>query len=361
MNAPLKTANGLDHVVAAETELSHIDGEAGVLIIRGHELPELVRDFGVEGTIALLWNGDDDFIHSRPRIQQALGAARLASYARLSRLLAATGGLDVIEGLRSALASLSDDERESELIVAGAAPVLVAALLRRARGLEPVAPDPHLTHGADYLRMIRGSVPSAADAAAMDAYLTTIADHGLNASTFAARVVASTGSGSVSAVAAALGALKGPLHGGAPGPVLDMLDAIETHGEPERWIEHALEKGERLMGFGHRIYRVRDPRADILKAVLKTLKGNPRLALAERVEAAALSALAKAKPDRRLDTNVEFYTALLLESLGIARHGFTATFAVGRVTGWCAHILEQRRTGRLIRPQSRYVGPELRK
>lgn len=357
MNVPLKTANGLDHVIAADTELSHIDGEAGLLIIRGRELPELVRDFSVEGTIALLWENDAAASSSRLRIQRALGAARAAAHARLSRLLAASGGLDPVEGLRSGLAALSDDEREGEMALTGAAPVLAAALLRRARGLAPIAPDPNLTQGADYLRMIRGGTPDAEDSAAMDAYLTTIADHGLNASTFAARIVASTGSGSVSAVVAALGALKGPLHGGAPGPVLDMLDAIETHGDPERWIAHALEKGERLMGFGHRIYRVRDPRADILKAVLKTLKPNPRLALAERVEAAALKALAAAKPDRRLDTNVEFYTALLLESLGIARQGFTPTFAVGRIAGWCAHILEQRRTGRLIRPQSNYIGP----
>ena len=191
----------------------------------------------------------------------------------------------------------------------------------------------------------------------MDAYFVTIVDHGLNASTFAARVVASTASDTVSAVVAALGALKGPLHGGAPGPVLDMLDAIDASGDATSWIGNAISGGDRLMGFGHRIYRVRDPRADILKAVVKTLGTAGRIGLAEKVEQTALTLLAKHKPDRRLETNVEFYTALLLEALAIPRQAFTPTFAVGRIVGWCAHILEQRRTGRLIRPKSHYVGP----
>jgi len=158
-------------------------------------------------------------------------------------------------------------------------------------------------------------------------------------------------------VVAALGALKGPLHGGAPGPVLDMLDAIDASGDATSWIGNAISGGDRLMGFGHRIYRVRDPRADILKAVVKTLGTAGRIGLAEQVEQAALTLLAKHKPDRKLETNVEFYTALLLEALAIPRQAFTPTFAVGRIVGWCAHILEQRRTGRLIRPKSHYVGP----
>jgi citrate synthase len=197
---------------------------------------------------------------------------------------------------------------------------------------------------------------------ALDQYLVTVADHGLNASTFAARVVASTGAGLTSAAIAALSALKGPLHGGAPGPVLDMLDAIGAPEHAAAWLEHSLARGERLMGFGHRIYRVRDPRADALRAALQALgrqRGAPsaRLALAEVVELAALSLLRRAKPQRPLDTNVEFYTALLLEALEIPRDGFTCLFAAGRIGGWVAHAREQVLHGRLIRPQSRYVGP----
>jgi citrate synthase len=186
-----------------------------------------------------------------------------------------------------------------------------------------------------------------------------VADHGLNASTFAARVIASTRAGLFSAVVGALCAFKGPLHGGAPGPVLDMLDRI---GAPERidaWLEGALARGDRLMGFGHRVYRVRDPRADALKSALQRLGPRTgRLAFAERVERRALALLRLRRPGRAIDTNVEFYTALLLDALGVPREAMVSVFAMSRVAGWIAHALEQQRTGRLIRPASRYIGPE---
>jgi citrate synthase len=205
--------------------------------------------------------------------------------------------------------------------------------------------------------MVHGEADPA-KAAALDAYLATVAEHGMNASTFTARVIASTRAGVVAAVVGALCALKGPLHGGAPGPVLDMLDAIGTPEDIQPWLQQALAEGDRLMGFGHRIYRVRDPRADVLKGVVARLRsgGDARLAFAERVEREALAALAAHKPDRKLDTNVEFYTALLLEALGLPREAFTAVFAMGRVAGWTAHVHEQLREGRLMRPQSVYVG-----
>ena len=201
-----------------------------------------------------------------------------------------------------------------------------------------------------------------AEAAALDAYLVTVSDHGLNASTFAARVVASTRAGLTSAALGGISALKGPLHGGAPGPVIEMLDEIGTPENARAWIEAELDSGERLMGFGHRIYRVRDPRADALKAAVRKLAGDSdalpgRLAFAEAVEAAALVILKERKPDRSLDTNVEFYTALLLEALAFPPAAFTCVFAMGRVAGWIAHAREQLAGGRLIRPQSRYVGP----
>ncbi len=210
--------------------------------------------------------------------------------------------------------------------------------------------------------MLDGQPPTPARTAALDAYLVTIIDHGLNASTFAARVTASTLAGLTSAVLSGLSALKGPLHGGAPGPVVEMLDAIGDAGRAKPWLEAALDRKDRLMGFGHRIYRVRDPRADVLRRALKTLaSASPtlpgRLALAEAVEAAALDLLKRRKPDRPLETNVEFYTAVLLEALGFPADAFTCVFAMGRTAGWIAHAREQVLSGRLIRPKSRYVGP----
>ncbi|HEY9217437.1 MAG TPA: citrate synthase, partial [Phenylobacterium sp.] len=196
----------------------------------------------------------------------------------------------------------------------------------------------------------------------LDTYLVTVCDHGLNASTFAARVIASTRAGLGSAVLGGISALKGPLHGGAPGPVIEMLDGIGTPENARAWIEAALDRGDRLMGFGHRIYKVRDPRADALKGAVRRLIGQSnyapgRLEFAEAVEAAALAILKERKPDRSLDTNVEFYTALMLEALAFPPSAFTCVFAMGRVAGWLAHAREQLAGGRLIRPQSVYVGP----
>jgi citrate synthase len=243
-------------------------------------------------------------------------------------------------------------------MAAASAPVFAAAVARARQGVPPVEPDAGLGQARDFLRMMRGTEAPAAHVKALETYLVSVADHGLNASTFAARIVASTRAGLSSAVVAALCALKGPLHGGAPGPVLDMLDAIGTRENIEPWISAALASGQRLMGFGHRVYRVRDPRADVLKAVASDLRhGDNRIAFAEEVEAVALRLLRERTSSRRLDTNVEFYTALVLEALEVPRDSFTNVFAVGRVAGWTAHILEQEKSGRLIRPQSRYVGP----
>jgi citrate synthase len=207
-----------------------------------------------------------------------------------------------------------------------------------------------------------GLEDSPESAAALMRYLVTVVDHGLNASTFAARVVASTQAGLTSAAIAGLSALKGPLHGGAPGPVLDMLDAIGRPGNAQVWLEAAVERGDRLMGFGHRIYRVRDPRADALQSALQQLRAAGRVRedrwqLALATEQAALEVLRRRKPGRSLATNVEFYTALLLDALGFERELFTCVFAMGRIVGWIAHAREQARTGRLMRPQSRYIGP----
>jgi citrate synthase len=346
---------GLDDVVAAETSLSHVDGEAGRLIIAGHDLEELAGHVDFEDVTAMLWDGLVANAAADP--QALLGEARHRAYAHLAPLAPQLAGLTPVEGMRLLLASLPDAEEDHAALAVGAAGVAAAMAVRGAQGLAPVAPDPSAGHAADILRMMRDAPVSAGEAKALDTYLVTVIDHGLNASTFTARVVASTQAGLLSSVVAGLCALKGPLHGGAPGPVLDMLDAIGSIGNAEAWLDDAMARGERLMGFGHRIYRVRDPRADVLKAAVGKLKGRDnRIAFAEAVEATALTFLERRKPGRRLDTNVEFYTAILLDALGVPREGFTPLFAAGRTAGWAAHAIEQAGTGRIIRPQSRYVG-----
>jgi citrate synthase len=252
-----------------------------------------------------------------------------------------------------------------ELILAGAAiasfPTIVGTYWRLLNGKRPVEIHPDLSHAAHYLHQLSGARPSAERTRALETYLNTVWNHGLNASTFAARVIVSTRSDVVSAITGAVGALKGPLHGGAPGPALDMVLAIGTAERAEAIMGAMLDRGERLMGFGHRIYKVRDPRADVLAQAADRFYsrgGDWQLyELAKQVEATALRLLDERKPGRRLQTNVEFYTALLLHGLGVPSALFTPTFAVGRVLGWSAHCLEQLRDGRLIRPQSAYIGP----
>jgi len=348
--------SGLEDVIAAETVLSDVDGLAGRLIIRGISLDDLA---GVryEEALRLLWSG---FLALPADLTAALATARREVFAYADK---ADASLAPVEAVRALMALIPDgDDTATALRLVAAPAVFTPAVLRLRDGKKPIAPRPGLAHAADALWMLTGVEPSQQQAAALDTYLVTVADHGLNASTFTARVIASTGAGLTSAVLGALGALKGPLHGGAPGPVLDMLDAIGTPAQAEPWLDAALARGDRLMGFGHRIYRVRDPRADALKSAIRPLVAAEqvapaRVALAEAVEAAALALLKRKKPDRPLETNVEFYTALLLEALGFPRSSFTCVFTMGRTGGWIAHALEQAATGRLIRPQSRYVGP----
>ncbi|MGB3808930.1 MAG: citrate synthase/methylcitrate synthase [Parvibaculum sp.] len=353
------SAAGLDNVVAAETALSHVDGEAGRLVIAGYDLEVLVASHDFEAAAALLWRTAGlDPAPDESAVRRQLGEARVAAFRLVPLLLASTKGLTVTEGLRAGLSLLSDEgDLPAHIRAVGAVPVFVAALCRREKGASAVAPVAHHGHAADFLRMLRGEPASEAEVTALNAYLVTVTDHGMNASTFTARVIASTRAGMISSIVGALCALKGPLHGGAPGPVLDMLDDIGTRENIMPWLRREIAKGERLMGFGHRVYKVRDPRADVFnKAVTLLTNGNERVLFARDVEKGALAALREAKPDQRLDTNMEYYTAILLEALGIPRSAVTAVFAMSRVVGWSAHVMEQERVGRLIRPQSAYIG-----
>jgi citrate synthase len=361
--ALIDAPDGLEGVVAARTILSDVDGEAGRLVIRGRSLDQLSGHASYEEVVHLLFGGFFDDLPSPAALAQALGRARAEVFAEVAALDARLTGLGAIEAVRALMARLPDgDDLHTALRLVAAPAVFTAAVTRRRQGQQPIAPDASLSHAADTLRMLKGRAPTARETAGLDAYLVTVSDHGLNASTFAARVVASTHAGLTSAILAGISALKGPLHGGAPGPVIEMLDEIGTPGNAQAWLEGALARGDRLMGFGHRVYRVRDPRADALKRAVKAMgEGSNvlpgRLAFAEAVEAAALAILKAKKPDRSLQTNVEFYTALLLEALAFPPDAFTCVFAAGRSAGWVAHAREQVAGGRLIRPQSVYVGP----
>ncbi|UCI08614.1 citrate synthase/methylcitrate synthase [Mesorhizobium sp. B1-1-8] len=354
-------ANGLDDVVAADTVLSDVDGAGGHLTIRGHSLMELAGHWRYGQVVRLLFDGFFDGLPGDAELERAIGKARVEVFEQLQPMLAELAPLDIYSGMRAGVALLPDGDGLSDALRLIAAPaVLTPALLRLGRAEKPIAPDGRADHAGDMFRMLSGTT-SPALARALDTYLVTVCDHGLNASTFATRVVASTQAGLTSAILAGLGALKGPLHGGAPGPVIEMLDAIEASGDAAKWLRDEIAHGERIMGFGHRIYRVRDPRADVLKAAVRQLgTGNQtgnRLAFAETVEQVALEVLRIAKPQHSIQTNVEFYTALLLEAAGFPKEAFSNVFAAGRVAGWIAHAREQQSTGRLIRPQSRYVGP----
>jgi len=360
--------SGLEGVVAAETRLSHVDGERGELVISGYRVDDIAPRAAFEETTWLLWHGRLPDEAELNAFRADLAARRALPAATLALLEACSAkSIDAMDALRMGVDTLSLDAAdpwEGEAIAARC-PTIVATYWRLRRGERPLPPRDDLGHAANFLYMLSGEAPDPERVRGLETYLNTVIDHGLNASTFTARVITSTGSDLVSAIVGAIGALKGPLHGGAPGPALDMVFEIGDASRAEAVLRRKIEAGEKLMGFGHRVYKVRDPRADVLAAAAErmyTRAGDMSLyTLARAVEADALRLLEEYKPGRRLQTNVEFYTALLLHGLGFEVPLFTPTFAIGRVSGWIAHALEQRRANRIIRPQSEYTGPRDRR
>lgn len=360
---------GLEGVIAAETALSHVDGLRGELIISGYAVEDLAKNATYEEVAHLLWFG-----HLPTPGQLANLRHRIARHRHLPqetmRLLeaAARSNVAAMDALRMAAGTITllnvKEPAAQALALLANIPPIVAAFANLKQGRSPVEPDPELGLAANYLYMLRGSKPSPAQVRALQTYLITVVDHGLNASTFTARTIVSTDSDLISAVVGAIGALKGPKHGGAPGPVLEMIQSIGRPENVEPALRSRLERGQRLMGFGHRVYKVRDPRAEILSGAATELyaadEGQNGLGslyeLARQVEATAVELLQEFKPGRNLQTNVEFYTALLLHGLGLDADFFSPTFAVGRLAGWIGHCLEQQRSGRMIRPQARYTG-----
>lgn len=350
--------SGLEGVVVAETILSHADPARGMLWVRGHTVAELVDRRGYEGTVALLWEGFAGRGLTREGMQETLGGERQRAFARIDKWLPLVAGRPLDEAIRIGLALLPDDSAPAAIPATLA--VLAPALLRHAAGAAPFPPDPSLPVAADVLRMLHGLAPDAAKASALDVYLSAMAESGMGPATFTARTVASTRASLVAAALAAWCSFTGPLHGGAPGPTLDMLDAAAATADLDAWIEAKLKSGERIAGFGHRVFKGNDPRAAALRAALRRLDASAsRLQFAARLEEQLAAVLDRVKPGRRLPANVEIMAALLLDAVGIPRQAFTAIFAIARSAGWIAHALEQQQTGRMIRPASDYVGPKV--
>jgi citrate synthase len=356
--------SGLEGIVAASTRLSRVDGDRGELVIAGIPVGELADRATFEETTWLLWHDELPSAHELRAFGAELASKRALPGATVALLRECAGaGLEPMDALRVAAGTISLTSDDAATNVAQC-PTIVATYWRMRGGEEPLAPRVDLGHAANFLYMLTGGVPDAEHVRGLETYLNTVVDHGLNASTFTARVITSTGSDLVSAVVGALGALKGPLHGGAPGPALDMVFEIGQADRAEAFLRAKIQRGDKLMGFGHRVYKVRDPRADVLAAAAERMFTRSRdtslYALARSVEATAIRLLEEYKPGRRLQTNVEFYTALLLHGLGLEVPLFTPAFAISRVSGWIAHAMEQRVVNRIIRPQSEYSGAEHR-
>jgi citrate synthase len=374
-------ARGLEGIVLTETRLSEIDGDGGRLTIAGFPVEELAPRASFEEVLHLLWYDRLPGAGELAQLRERLALLRVLPPSVLDAVRAtARARLEPMEALRTTTAALAladgtpGDEGDAAtldraLALCARLPVLVAAHWRLLHGRRVVAPRAELGHAANYLYMLSGELPPPAAARGVETYLNTVVDHGMNASTFTARVITSTRSDLVSAIVGAIGALKGPAHGGAPGPALDMVFDIRERAarsgaslddEAEAWTREAIAAGARLMGFGHRVYKVRDPRADVLDRVADELfqdAGDRRLYDdARAIEKVALRVLADMKPGRRVQTNVEFYTALVLHGAGLPPALFTPTFAIARTGGWIAHVLEQRAENRLIRPRVAYTG-----
>lgn len=363
---------GLKGVIVTETEVGDVRGLEGFYHYRQYSAIDLCHQRPLEDVWHLLFEG-----HLPSRAERAAFLDEIrplrevpASVAGLLPAIATAGDhFAPLDGLRTAVSLVAASEgfrpsldvdaatlRANAMQISALVPTLVTALYRLNKGLEAVAPHPDLPYAANYLYMMTGEVPTDEHAAAIEKYLISTIDHGFNASTFTARVITSTGADLGAAVVGAIGSLSGPLHGGAPSRALDTLDEIGEPANTDAWVRNAVERGERIMGFGHPVYKTDDPRSVMLRGVAEGLGGDI-VAFATQVERTIIATLAELKPGRQLYTNVEFYAGVVMELCGLPREMFTPTFASSRVIGWCANILEQATDNRIIRPSARYIGP----
>jgi citrate synthase len=348
---------GLEGVLAAETALGYVDGENGRLLYRGYRIGDLVERGRYPAIANLLWTGEWDPAYHLPTTP--------VPAAVMTTLRALPKSAKPMDALRTAVSVWGATQvldwpptPEQARALTTFSPSALAAFARLRQGLEPIEPDPSLDLVPGFLYQLTGARPDDGTARALDAYFVVGAEHGLNASTFAARVITSTRSDIASAVTGAIGAMKGPLHGGAPSEVVEQIHKVGSPEHAEEWVRDAVARGERLMGFGHRVYRAYDPRARALRKVAESMEHKPDwLELAIAVEDVALRVLAELHPERALKTNVEYYAAAVLQGVGLTPDLFPATFALARHAGWTAHILEQAANNRLIRPDAIYTGP----
>lgn len=365
MSTPLQHApKGLEGVIVASTKITKIDGAAGKLIYRGYDITDLAGKVPFEAVAHLLLIGHLPDAQELEAFKKKLAENRYVSNKVMAFIGAAPRDADPLTVLRTAVSIMGMQANEniptldSAISLTSQFPTILAMYHNARRGRSVVLPRGDLGHAANYLYMLTGFVPKEKHAHALDAYFTLLADHGLNSSTFAARVATSTLTDVYSAVIAAICTLKGPLHGGAPKQVWDMLQSIGDPVKAVPWLTEKLKEGDRIMGFGHRVYRTEDPRSKVLKTLARENADQKMFALADIVEKEATRLLHAEHPERPLDTNVEFYSSLVLNAVGITPDMFTPTFASARVVGWTAHIMEQLSDNRLIRPSSEYVGPE---
>ncbi|GAB2720093.1 citrate synthase/methylcitrate synthase [Streptomyces bullii] len=368
----VEVPRGLAGVVVTDTRVGDVRGLEGFYHYRQYSAVELARTRSFEDAWHLLVFGDlPDAGRGAVFAAEAAALRRLPDDVRaaLPAIAAAAGRSGPLSGMRTALSLLgaakgfrpvydidADRRRQDTLEAAAAVPTLLTALYRLGKGLDPVEPREDLSYAANYLYMLTGAEPDEERARAIEQYLISTIDHGFNASTFTARVIASTGADVAACLVGAVAALSGPLHGGAPSRALDTLDAIATPDRIDSWIRERVVAGERIMGFGHAIYRTEDPRSRMLREVAQRF-GGPRVDFAVEVERRVEAILAELKPGRELHTNVEFYAGVVMELCGLPREMFTPTFAAARVVGWSANILEQAEDSKIIRPVARYVGP----
>jgi citrate synthase len=359
-----QVAKGLEGVVAADTQISLVDGQNGVLVFRGYYAQALAQERSFEEVAHLLWKGILPSAEEEAALASALREGRTLPLhvAKIIDVLPAS--LDMMSVIRTAVSSAGVQQNwpptpEQALRFTALIPTIVAYRHARLRGAEPTPPNPQLSHAANYLYMVNDGKESPPDhVRALEAYLIITMEHGMNASTFTGRVITSTQSDMASALAGAVGAMKGPLHGGAPSEVMQMIEDIGSADNVEPWLRREIEAGNKLMGFGHRVYKTRDPRAVALRGVVQQMPQRDKwFDLSVLVEDTAVQLLAEYKPGRNLYANVEFWAAAILRTVGLPKELWTPTFTASRTVGWTAHILEQAADNRLIRPQSVYVGP----
>ncbi|WP_408010567.1 citrate synthase/methylcitrate synthase [Pseudalkalibacillus sp. A8] len=355
---------GLDGIVTAQSTISLVDGEKGLLVYRGHWAEETAKTKTFEEVTYLLWNNHFPTNAQLTDFQKKMKQQRILTPSDETILGSLPDSMDMMSVIRTVLSSKGNKHFnwsstiEQGIKITSIIPTIIAYRHRTLNGLDPVKPDPKYDHVANYLYMLNGREPKESHVKALTAYLVLTMEHGMNASTFTARVISSTQSDLVSAVTGAIGAMKGPLHGGAPSGVIDLLQNIGTVENAENHLRHLLEKGEKLMGFGHRVYKTVDPRARALKEITTDLaEDDPWFELANQVERIAIKLLKEYKPGRKLHTNVEFYAAAILKALALPTELFTAIFTMSRVVGWIANVFEQNDNNRIIRPSSLYIGP----